>query len=268
MVCALCLENEDIKDKEGDSLLFQERIFSTMQTAKRTLNLKGLPIESTSNEQNPLVFLVPHIRQQLGNYSVSMINISNILTSLLVTACIVKEDQVRDLRQEATKDFDQHFRQIREEERIKQQIQLQMSSNSRSPSPKRQGIGQIKTQNTITQKGGGLFMMTITTISPKNHFKKILATTKDKVLDQKTCNWLQAFYQIKKYKLFYLKTASSMKFIPEYLNKRRDEDCLKLKQTVFKLKALLKAHTDKTTQQQKPQSNPLQSETLSGNPKA
>jgi hypothetical protein len=38
-----------------------------------------------------------------------------------------------------------------------------------------------------------------------------------------------------------------MKFIPEYLNKRRDEDCLKLKQTVFKLKALLKAHTDKTT---------------------
>jgi len=27
-------------------------------------------------------------------------------------------------------------------------------------------------------------MMTITTISPKNHFKKILATTKDKQLDQ------------------------------------------------------------------------------------
>jgi hypothetical protein len=74
-----------------------------------------------------------------------MINISNILTSLLVTACIVKEDQIRDLRQEASKDLEQHFRQIREEERIKQQIQLQMSSNSRSPSPKRQGIGQIKT---------------------------------------------------------------------------------------------------------------------------
>jgi len=33
-------------------------------------------------------------------------------------------------------------------------------------------------------------MMTITTISPKNHFKKILATTKDKVLDQTSCNWL------------------------------------------------------------------------------
>jgi hypothetical protein len=91
-------------------------------------------------------------------------------------------------------------------------------------------------------------MMTITTISPKNHFKKILATTKDKVLDDTTCNWLQAFYQIKKYKLFSLKTASSMKLIPEYINKRRDEDCLKIKQTVFKLKALLKAHIEKTQQ--------------------
>ncbi len=66
-----------------------------------------------------------------------MINISNILTSLLVTACIVKEDQVREMKQEAAKDLDSHFRQIKEEERIKQQIQLQMSSNSRSPSPKR-----------------------------------------------------------------------------------------------------------------------------------
>jgi cytochrome c-type biogenesis protein CcmH/NrfF len=51
-----------------------------------------------------------------------MINISNILTSLLVTACIVKEDQVRDMKQEASKDQESHFRQIREEERIKQQI--------------------------------------------------------------------------------------------------------------------------------------------------
>ena len=95
-------------------------------------------------------------------------------------------------------------------------------------------------------------MMTITTISPKNHFKKILATTKDKVLDQTSCNWLQAFYQIKKHKLFYLKTASSLKFVPEYFNKRRNEDCLKLKQTVFKLKALMKAHIE-TTQQAKSQ---------------
>ena len=83
-------------------------------------------------------------------------------------------------------------------------------------------------------------MMTITTISPKNHFKKILAQTKDKIMDQRSCTVLQSYYQTKKYKLFYLKSASSMRLVTEYLNKRREEECLKLKQTVFKLKALLK----------------------------
>ena len=72
-------------------------------------------------------------------------------------------------------------------------------------------------------------MMTITTISPKNQFKKILASTKDKVLDQTSCNWLEAYYQMKKYKLFNLKTVSSTKFIPEYMNKWREEEALKLK---------------------------------------
>jgi hypothetical protein len=100
-------------------------------------------------------------------------------------------------------------------------------SNSRSPSPKRQ-VGQIKTQSTIQQKGG-LFMMTITTISPKNHFKKILSQTKDRVLDQRSCTVLQSFYQTKKYKMFNLKTASSMKLVPECQNKRKEEECLKLK---------------------------------------
>lgn len=63
-------------------------------------------------------------------------------------------------------------------------------------------------------------------------------------MDQQSCNWLQAYYQIKKHKLFSLKTASSLKFIPEYINKRREEELLKLKQTSFKLKALLNSHTE------------------------
>jgi hypothetical protein len=50
---------------------------------------------------------------------------------------------------------------------------------------------------------------------------------------------------MKKYKLFSLKTASSMKFIPEHVNKRREEEILKLKQMVFKLNALFKTHTTK-----------------------
>jgi len=87
--------------------------------------------------------------------------------------------------------------------------------------------------------------MTITTISPKNHFKKILALTKDKVLDQKTCNWRQAFYQIKKYKLFSLKYAICIKLFPEYLQKRKEDEILKLKQTIYKLNALYKSHVDR-----------------------
>ena len=80
--------------------------------------------------------------------------------------------------------------------------------------------------------------MTITTISPKNHFKKILACTRDKVLDQQSCNWLQGFYQVKKYKLFSLKTVICMKLFPEYLKKKQEDEMLKLKQIIFKLKAL------------------------------
>jgi hypothetical protein len=72
-------------------------------------------------------------------------------------------------------------------------------------------------------------MMTITTISPKNHFKKILASTRDKILDNTNCNWMQAFYQVKKYKLFSLKSVICMKLFPEYINKRKEDEILKLK---------------------------------------
>lgn len=196
VLAPICLENEDIKDKDGEALLYLEKLLPCFHSQKRELTFKGLPIDTLQKEQAPVVFLVPHVRSQVGNCCVSMINIANILTSLLVTACIVKEDQVRDLRSDLIKDNEQHFRALREEERIKQQLQLQMSANSRSPSPKRHGghSSQIKTQTTIQQKGGGLFMMTITTISPKNQYKKILATVKDKTMDQHSCNWLQAFY--------------------------------------------------------------------------
>jgi hypothetical protein len=94
-----------------------------MQSSKRELCFKGLPlVNSLSTEAPPLLFLVPHLRSQVGNVSVSMINISNILTSLLVTACLVREEHSRDLRIEAKKDEESHLRILREEERIKQQI--------------------------------------------------------------------------------------------------------------------------------------------------
>jgi len=40
-----------------------------------------------------------------------------------------------------------------------------------------------------------------------------------------------------------------MKLMPEYHNKKREEECLKLKQTVFKLKVLLRQHETKNAQE-------------------
>ena len=65
-------------------------------------------------------------------------------------------------------------------------------------------------------------MITFTTISPKNHFKKILSHTKARVLDQRSCTFLQFLYNINKYKIFKLKTASSMKIVYEYQNKFKE----------------------------------------------
>jgi hypothetical protein len=122
---------------------------------------------------------------------------------------------------------------LREEEYSNKQ-QSRSSSPKRSPS---------KSQSTLQK---GMFMMTITTISPKNHFKKILALTKDKLLDQRSCNWMHGFYQVKKYKLFSLKTVTCMKLLPEMLSKKKDEDMLKLKSTIFKLKSLYESHIKST----------------------
>ena len=39
----------------------------------------------------------------------------------------------------------------------------------------------------------GSFIMTFTTISPKNNFKKLLLLAKDKDLNNGTCSWIRAF---------------------------------------------------------------------------
>jgi hypothetical protein len=62
VVSPLCLDNEEIKEKDGDSLLFQDMVFPSMQSQKRSLNFKGLPIDSLDKEEPPLLFLVPHLR--------------------------------------------------------------------------------------------------------------------------------------------------------------------------------------------------------------
>lgn len=54
------------------------------------------------------------------------------------------------------------------------------------------------------------FVMTFTTISPKNQFKKLAAQAKDKELNANTCSWIRAYQNVKRHKLFQLKFTSSV----------------------------------------------------------
>jgi hypothetical protein len=45
LVCPLCLDNDDIKERDGDQLLFQEKTLG-----KRPLVMKGLPVDSVSRD--------------------------------------------------------------------------------------------------------------------------------------------------------------------------------------------------------------------------
>jgi hypothetical protein len=54
----LSLDNDDIKEKEGEDILFQEELLTIPRP--KELTLKGLPIDS--NEYSPMIVLVPHIR--------------------------------------------------------------------------------------------------------------------------------------------------------------------------------------------------------------
>ena len=85
IISPISLTNEDLKCKNDQELLYQvdhemaEEGFDAQ--INQQLTLKGLPIES--QQFVPLVFLVPHMRQQNFQYSVSFLNISNILLMLL-----------------------------------------------------------------------------------------------------------------------------------------------------------------------------------------
>jgi len=64
--------------------------------------MKGVPVDS--EEYSPLILLIPHLRSQIGNCGISMLNISSILHSILVTSCILKEEQQKELEKECFKD--------------------------------------------------------------------------------------------------------------------------------------------------------------------
>ena len=71
--------------------------------------------------------------------------------------------------------------------------------------------------------------MTITTISPKNNFKKLLSLAKDKELNIKTCSWIRAFQNVRRHKLFQLRSLATLKPVTHLDMKRRQDELLKLK---------------------------------------
>ena len=85
IVLPICIDNEEIKDKEGEEILFLENGYQLNQ--REEISVKGIPIDSSVFA--PIITLVPHLTLQSGNYSVSMINISNMLNSILVTSFLL-----------------------------------------------------------------------------------------------------------------------------------------------------------------------------------
>jgi hypothetical protein len=80
--------------------------------------------------------------------------------------------------------------------------------------------------------------MTVTTISPKNQMKKIVAFAKEKNLDQKTCSWQRTYQNVKKHKLLGLKHTCNIRLTENYMRARRENDLVRLQLQLYKTKAM------------------------------
>ena len=111
MVLPLCMDSEELKDKEGEELLFQDSGYSL--NFKEEISIKGVPVGT--EEYSPMIFLVPHLMAQPNNWSLSMINICNILQSVLITSCVL-ENQQAEILKEVKKEQEVNFKILKEEE--------------------------------------------------------------------------------------------------------------------------------------------------------
>ena len=191
LVLPILLSHEEIK--EADEKHFTEHAMFSGYTQQQPQCVSGMPIES--GPYAPLLFLVPHHAMQKFHYSVSLLNISTVLTQLLIAAWTDRDDLRREMQHQYERENDSYRRVI-----------LQNSSNQpdnisppKSPAKPHTGI----------RRTGTLGAMTFTTIAPKNQFKQLLALAKDKELHIGTCNWIRAFNNVKKHKLFQLRTTTT-----------------------------------------------------------
>ncbi len=72
LVTAVSLDNEELKDRNGEDLVFEEN-----SIVKTQMYINGIPKES--RQYAPMMLLVPHILSQPKYFSVSMVNIANVL---------------------------------------------------------------------------------------------------------------------------------------------------------------------------------------------
>ena len=200
VVAPICLTHEEIKEADDQDLLFaQSHDFESTEEARpEQLALRGLPIDC--KEFVPLMFMVPNFVQQNFHYSVSFLNISNILCSLLIAAWTDRED----LRQEVNKNS------VRESNLLRSTL---MGPDSSSPTSS-EGNSPVRLSSNASKPTNSL-CFTTTTISPKNTFKKISAPARDKPLETATCNWQRAFQNVRKHKLFSLKHTSNVRLAPD-----------------------------------------------------
>ena len=88
MVAPILLTHEEVKLSDDDELIMHSPFEG--YTEEMCPTVRGLPIES--GPYTPLIFLVPNLTQQVFQYAVSLLNISNILQSLLLAAWTDRDD--------------------------------------------------------------------------------------------------------------------------------------------------------------------------------
>ena len=138
-----------------------------------------------------------------------MLNLSNILQSLLLAAWTDRDDIRLEVQKNHKRESDTLRAKLLEED-----IFLNEGS---SPLLKEHSPG-LKAAAPVKR---GSFVMTFTTISPKNNFKKLLALAKDKDLNAGSCSWIRAFQNVKRHKLFQLKSCATIKPVNTIDSKRR-----------------------------------------------
>jgi len=221
LVLPILLTHEEIKEVSDEQLFTQHAPFEGY-TQQQHQCVRGLPIES--GPFAPLTFLVPHHAMQKFHYSVSLLNISTVLNSLLIAAWTDRDDIRRDM---------QRF-QAKESENSRRVMLCNTSSKTGSNDllPK----SPVKPHSGI-RRPGTLGAMTFTTISPKNQFKQLLALAKDKQMDMGTCSWMRAFYNVKRHKLFQLRYTTTCAPYANQTNKRKHEEQLKLELQLHKYRS-------------------------------